>query len=475
MKIKRQNELIQYANEHISPYNPEIMNEKVVYAHLLEGYMDDSEISNEKILLFMELFTEESIEDTIRNLNADVIPEDSYHPAQYTFTVTGDIDSDEASYCNHIKNLCNDNNGWIKGKLCTTAQEGIYGHVSLSFGLVHKEHNNSKLPLELDATFIPIQLSSSDSNTISELRITFSDAIEIINSNSGSLPEVPEESGDDGEDLRIPYKVTVYKVDNANTITIEKDDKCILFDCGKNDYTNPKVINYIIDHVKPTTIIISHWHKDHYNLLTSIDTSRLQHVIYPYYAYSQQHIIDYQNAVCKLACLQKQGVTITDLSKVASYNKDFLKNYGYSNIDCFIGTKQPDPGVGSPLGHINYNRDIDDSGIILSIKSYHNTFRAILPGDCSYYSWPGVNELDLGNTAKLVLPHHGGHIISQSTVNPSSLMYSGYFVSSGFSAFNNLSNSDGTTFHKSFVWNALNRPIENLLYNSQSSGTYFKI
>ena len=50
---------------------------------------------------------------------------------------------------------------------------------------------------------------------------------------------------------------TIYKVGHANAITIQKDGKCILFDCGKGN-TASKSVSKEICNLKPDILIISH-------------------------------------------------------------------------------------------------------------------------------------------------------------------------------------------------------------------------
>ncbi len=494
MRISRQNELIRYAQNNISPFNPNTMDEQVVYARLAENYMDDEELNNQRELLLLELHTPQSIQSDYEFFVSRTRQPENYIPCAYTFTVFGEDDSREKTLCNELKALCRNNNGWIKGKLSLHSQIGVRGNLSLSFGLVDKPRNEGNLPLNLSASF------TADPNPINPADHSFSQILAISESlprggtiesgfaggdatgagtQGGGFPDIPGWSPTTDPDILIkPYKVTVYKVGHGNAITIEKNNRCILFDCGINDpdtnYLSAK--NDIIDKVKPDIIIISHWHKDHYGLLPDINTSKLKMIIAP----ADYLTATYKGADTTIATLLRAGVHFIDLSRMRAFPSGFLTNYGFERINLFLGRglsdpiPDPDPASGIFCGHTTYTRHDDDTGIILSLQSNRN-YIAILPGDCSYYSWPVCPELDLHETVKLVASHHGGHAISQKLTTTTHFPYTNVYISSNFRSFVNLNNGYGTTQHRSFLSNVLNRPTVNMTENLTKNSISFKI
>ena len=467
MNKKKQNDLIRYALKNIKPFNDK---DTIVYAHLIKEPLDKEEMRDSNLLLHFEIFTERSIQsDNIFFTNHQIANED-YIPYIYTFSITNEHDNSTEELSKFEQEIL-ENNGWIKGKISKNSNIGFQGHLSLAFGLVHKEHNNQKLPLELDASFIPIRMSIGDKyySKLQETKEINARILHNIEYNPTEMSNLDSQQSSDNPST--PYNVKIYKVGAANTITIEKDDHCILFDCGKRNPPVPSVINKIIDNVKPTIIIISHLHTDHYNLITNINCDKVTHIIVP-----DLNIIIAKNSSITnfLVALKKRNIQIIDLSKINDY-KDLLKTFGYSNIDIFLGTNRGDPGENSPLGHIKYDRSIDDSGIILSIKSHNSDKRAIFPGDCSYYSWPNEEELNLLNTIKLIVPHHGGHIISKDMQDTYTGINSTVFLSSNFRALINRNDINGNTNHFTFVQTVLNNPFIKITANNPNSYFSFKI
>lgn len=471
MTLAEQRRLIEYAKDKIAPYNPADPDRmrKKVYAHLIEAPMNESEMTDEKLLLLLELFTPESI-NTAYGYFVDRNQDEDYIPERYTFAISGDTDSPEYQQAKALMHKMH--NGWIKGTLREESSTGIKGHLSLSFGLVDKERNHIKMPLELDATFVPEELDMADENITNLFAV--SEAAASIFPNADSLPDHLHglEPAIDSDMPHTKYTVRVYRVEHGNTITIQDGDNCILFDCGHGKKLDTKVKNTIIDSVKPDIIIFSHWHIDHSNLLADINCSKLKLIVYP----NQNNLGKQgQQTIYKLTTLFQNGVIPVDLSQLGTYNSDFLKNYGFERIDVFIGQGKQDPGVGSPLGHIGYDRSIDDNGAILSIKNWKSNKRAILPGDCSYYSWPDTPELDLLNTIKLVVPHHGGHAIKQNKTGYSPSFYTDIIVSTEKDIFYDRIEANSQTYHRSYVYSRMQSPHEHITHNQTGVYISFKI
>ncbi len=107
---------------------------------------------------------------------------------------------------------------------------------------------------------------------------------------------------------------------------------------------------------------------------------------------------------------------VIDLSQIENF-ENLLSNIGLYRMKLYKGENKgmpynnpSDPGAGW-FGWIGYKRDIDDQGILLYIGDEYNNI--LLPGDCSYYSWPKNSKLCLNKINHLLAPHHGGNIIVQ--------------------------------------------------------------
>lgn len=214
------------------------------------------------------------------------------------------------------------------------------------------------------------------------------------------------------EDAGLTY-VRIYNVGCANTVCItHHKGKKILFDCGYDTqtatYENTK--NYITANIQPNIIIISHWHRDHYNILSELDYSNLEYIIFNGLENCPQNIRD--NILTPFAS------KIIDLSQ-EPYDSDLLIKKGYDGIKLFIGTNSVP--TSNQYGIIPHPDDvrINDSGIILCVGNLKQPFnRIILPGDASYYSWPAVPELKLDQSlSRLLVPHHGGGVYAAPGFN----------------------------------------------------------
>ena len=404
-------------------------NEEIVYAHLIENPMDQEEMSKEKLLLMFELFTEENINAMYAVLH-DGKDINTYCPERKTLSIYGEIDSEEFAESRKLLEKCQENNGWLKGCLNTVEGKTIFKPVDMSSD---------------DSAFSRI---NSIGKGLGDCKIGPGDKA------SDSDKAEPDDLGGEDDIDVTPYTVKVFNAGHGNTITITKNDRCIVFDCGASKSYQCAIKKYFQDKVKPNVIIISHWHEDHYNMLCDIDYSNLELVIIPNRNISEISINN------RLNFFNHIGVNVIDAS-VLTNRKNILKNYGFDRISLFVGEGKMDPGVGSPLGHIDYDRTLDDNGIILSVEDRLWEHYAILPGDCSYYSWPDEPELDLLKTERLVVPHHGGHAIIQNLANQTTL-WTKTFVSTSSPNFTDSIDANSQTTQKTFVTRVLKVPKEHL-------------
>ena len=230
------------------------------------------------------------------------------------------------------------------------------------------------------------------------------------------------------------YRVEIYSVGNANTIAISKNKntsasqrfmpgECILFDCGEKGNLYGAVEK--AKTLQPKAIIISHWHEDHYNMLNALDCSKLKLLAYP-----DIKICKNSQTAARIKNLVSRNVkTVIELKDDAGLKKcrSELNKLGFKGIELFLGQNKMPNGQ-----NIGYNNSINDSCVIMSIEK--NNKRVILPGDCSYFSWPATSKLDIKQTDYLVLPHHGGQVyVPQISNNPSNAIPEIYLCRSGAS------------------------------------------
>lgn len=197
-------------------------------------------------------------------------------------------------------------------------------------------------------------------------------------------------------------KVRIYKVGHGNLITIDQKRRQILFDGGSLDSVRQCVDYGFKPLIRPTDIIFSHFHKDHYNYLVNVDCSRLENIIYPNTTSSQNlnsEVID-QSILDRIVMLiREQNVSLYCFLENSIPN--FLDGFGYRGINLYRGLcRRP-----HQLPSID---ERNDSGLIIVANDIK---KMVLPGDCSYYSWPNVPDLDIGKLDYLVTPHHGGGVV----------------------------------------------------------------
>lgn len=438
---EKQRALIEYVLTKIAPFNPETMNEKLVYARVenIADLMDEEERNESKQHLFLELLTEECIDTNYRYFVDESMS--YYKTFGYSFTVSGNADDSAKRTCE----LLNEHKeGWIKGTLKRLDQienvedgkRAIRGHLSFVFCLENTRRISKQVPFEIDAAFVFDKDLSTANDNQTEL-IAKTDTV-IKNTLSGSNDQTidigtptdsssDQGSGSNGDSKggnnqgvgnsssnssNTLTKISVYKVGHGNAITIEANGKCILFDYGgPTNFSNyAATSNHIVGHVKPDIVIVSHWHTDHYNKLSGIDDSNLKLFIHP-------QGLSASSFSSIAAAWRSKGVRFIEVTSLNVSNyQQLLCAQGFSGLELFLGEGKQDPGPGTK-GHIDYTRSKDDTGIILALKAGNRDKYLILPGDCSYYSWPQNLKSIADKIEQLILPHHGGCVIVWDDAN----------------------------------------------------------
>ena len=447
MDLKERLDLIE---KKVSPYRG---GDKLVLARILDDFMDEEERQGEngENLILMDIFTDEMI---------DALSEDGYNREQiypqYFFQAwiaQNDESFDRLKGCAH-------ENGWVsvtirESAVVPTDQEFfIRGELCLLCGIDAKTAEKANIPLSKEVqlcwTDESASLFSSDmhwsiANRVVSAPIQCGSTHSVEFNTDISTPRLQEQNPHDNPRRR-GYKINV---GHANTVVITQDNsqddgKCLVLDCGIGSIQKyADAHKYILKNVKPTDVVITHWHIDHYNLLSELDTSELQHIIIPCPPPPRQKKVHYAT----YRFLQDHKELLLDTSQMSSV-KNLLYDLGYENVFMFKGENKGNPQ--NPMyGYIVYARPDDDEGLIVCIMDSGGT-SIIFPGDCSYYSWPDVPELNLEHTKKLLVPHHGGHIITKY-FKSSQLLYQTAYISSSKDFVADRSDSKGNTYHDAFL------------------------
>lgn len=400
-----------------------------VYASIIKEPMDREEnVRGDQQLFCFEVFTEKQLSYLEKN------PDDRKTICYFFTALLSSKDLEFSSLMSLAENNQPFNYKtyimYNRDSYPSTGVHHIDGRLSISFPIESKHVKKlweDKIPFFFDVTLCWTDAITASSNGIPSPEIVHSRIVSIINSerhnnaNNNSKKKLPTAPSRKSANIWI----RVYAVGGGNAIYIVyPDSRTILFDCGLDLYS-PKAYKEallkIID-LKPTTVIISHWHLDHYCLLNFIDSSNLQHIIMR----NEDNMSDYAHLILD-DIVKRSGAQKYIIDKLPSgqFDKDWLINYfQYQRTNIFLGH-----GVqGQP--YIGYDNSINDRSIILSIGDQWK--RSILPSDASYYSWPHDSELDLTECAKLVIPHHGGSIYTIPTPAKNILKYKNAYISSHF-------------------------------------------
>lgn len=446
------------------PENNKIVN---VWARLITDALDEeeSQIENHRIIVF-ELLTEKQVGTRIEYFSFPQVP---FAYASYYFiaSIPTELYSSEifqrfATQCKERQYLnvtLRSTPQNISSKLC------IDGTAILSYSVPYEYRNDSKLPPAtpaylcwepnsecISAVYEKILAELQNSyhtetvtNNFSETPYEHSADTEFI---SGSMPGTCSAPNNVSTNINIK----IFKVGPANTVYIEyPNGKSLLFDCGllshnTNYYAEART--YIRKYVKPTAILISHWHVDHYLLLDDIDDSRLEHIFIngkdapPYGA---------ETSIKNKELSRK----ITRISLLPSMGKNVLQQYGYPDTCLFFGNGQrPPANTRLALGKLTYNgSDVNDNGIILVIGNTQN--RMILPSDVSYYCWPADPLLSLTDLKYLLLPHHGCGVYTRQYGHPNMIqdkkIYASRYGSSIFDIKPKPENGNSYSYHCRFI------------------------
>ncbi len=419
-----------------------------VLAHLVKNAIDDEDplCNDGKTALFFELITLDQINSRSHpdQFHDNFIPR-YYSYSSYTFIAL----SNNESVPTDIQARFRDQEYlWVS--LYPSEYEcnslNIEGVASITSKLPSKWLNEEILPSHKNVKMV------FDCDVIDEYNVLLNSHKEYMGSelskfqtNSSTeksginfnIPKPKEEIEETGKKISIG-SVIIYKVGFANTIYIKYNNgKSILLDCGIdisylnniNNGNNPgnyKRAHKLIKKLKPNTLIITHWHEDHYNLYQEIDISNLEQVIYTDY-------LPRNEVITKFNEWKKNNKNI----KLIVINSDVTNYFLGSDYPCtsiWRGNGNTPPAQDQAKDFIcscSNKQFENDSGLIVLIENNGTT---ILPADVSYYCWPDEIKSRLSTFENIVLPHHSCQVYGLDNITQNTT-FNNIFISSRFDNF----------------------------------------
>ncbi len=379
-----------FVNHNIRPFDPEKDDEVDVYVQLI-WENDDIEEN-----LTFDVYTKSFIN---RLYDYDLSPraEHLFTPHLFSYQFISDKTKDDLGIYNYIRELAERNNGWINAKLKRSEDASgelcILGRTILRCGNTHTVN----AVLEVNAAY-----SATDQDRISH-------AIHFVENNTNGInEELPHEAGAEGSGVNPDYLVNVYKVGNANAALIEnrQNSNQMIVDCGIDpyDFHAYTAAQTEIQSINPEYIVISHNHRDHFNLL--FNQISLQGLV-----------LNISTCALKWIIMAKEGINGTSY-----FSESLLKNYfqrklhlvtsisqtgkyflhDFPNMYLFSGICKNMNQCAVPCQSYLEN----DKGLILVIK---NKKTVIFAGDCSYDFFP--SGIHIEDADYIVIPHHGGKVM----------------------------------------------------------------
>lgn len=225
-----------------------------------------------------------------------------------------------------------------------------------------------------------------------------------LESSGKKIPEV-------FQNTKPQFEIHIWNVGQGNTNCIYDGKNISFFDFGAGFNNSTAALKEIISNHKNllyspiiTSLIISHWDVDHYNLLTVVDDCflhRIDNVFYPseVIGLSAKQIADRIAQCCNCIAIDSPNRTLPNKCGISVINSG-------NNYKLFIGEK---------------SKSKNRSGLLLAV--YSKTATALLTADhTNYQVWDNMYaeiEPKLGEL-HIVVPHHGGKCGKES-VRPGKL------------------------------------------------------
>lgn len=294
--------------------------------------------------------------------------------------------------CARVKEVNGDKNRWFRAQLFKTEEEAknagmgepLRGEVEFICGSTSIENaylciSSGEVPPEVTGFYE----RSTDS---------FSDSIPNATGSNGPATPPPSNGGA----APVPsgksrYQIKLYNIGQGNCIYLRPKragiQKKFFFDVGATCYPNDQKANETRGEVRaayanigasyPDFVILSHWHRDHYNLIYKFNNLVTCPWIVPDFSVKFP-----MSSTSMLNVLKKNNLLHLFGSAAAD---QLIQRSGI--MDC---VKASGP-------------DCNSSGLLVEME------QTLLPGDCEYRHWP--SGFATGKTFQyMVVPHHGAHI-----------------------------------------------------------------
>ena len=196
-------------------------------------------------------------------------------------------------------------------------------------------------------------------------------------------------------------KVEVVDVTQGSANLIHSNHSSTIFDFGASIFASKFELSNIVDDVaenlgdfQNTSLIISHWDSDHYNLLTVLDEHWLQ----------QLCCVFFPSEVITLTAKQVVGRLLNNCLHIRTFKSPSAKKRGSVGIVSVISTPKYTLYVGEK------SKDTNKSGLALAVKSSRDI--TIFGADHTNkqiweYIYPHITA-EYYNKLNVFVPHHGG-------------------------------------------------------------------
>ena len=205
---------------------------------------------------------------------------------------------------------------------------------------------------------------------------------------AGGTPNAVSPSS--GSAKRKSYEIKLYNTGQGNCIYLVPKNagkqKKFFFDVGASCYPNNQAANEAKAAVKaayanigssyPDFIVLSHWHRDHYNLIYKFNNLVTCPWIIPAFP-----------------------------AKFPKSNTSVLNVLRKKNLFHLFGSIEASRLIQGSIVHCEKGSgsDCNNSGLLIQMQ------QTLLPGDCGYMHWPST--FAAGQKFRyMVVPHHGAHI-----------------------------------------------------------------
>ena len=217
---------------------------------------------------------------------------------------------------------------------------------------------------------------------------------------------------------RLSGKIDVEIVDvgQGSTNLIQSNEALTIFDFGASIFASRSELNNIsnaitrkFDSSLKTSLIISHWDCDHYNLLTVLDDNWIRKFC----------CVFFPADVISLTSKQVVKRLLSNCKYICTFKSPSVKTKGSSGIATIISNPNYVLYIGEK------SKSINKSGLALAIKSPKDI--TILGADHTNkqiweFIYPDIADVFDYNRLNIVVPHHGGKCgkinISHSVPNP---------------------------------------------------------